>query len=264
MRNQFILTPFFLDAPHPELETLAQPGWRVNQPVLPKDGTQQQRMSALHRPIAEFVTHTVQHGDRPVSIAGDCCTTLGVCAGLQQAGIDPVLLWLDAHGDFNTWETSPSGFIGGMPLAMLVGRGEQTMVHAIGLQPFPENRVILSEGRDLDPKEKPALAHSEMHHLVDARFLPDHPMLANPLYVHFDVDIVNPIDVPAVSYRAEGGPSAADLQAVFQSLAQTRQIVAVSMTTWKPQLDGDGRSRVVCMELLQLLINQTGLLGNGI
>jgi arginase len=259
MRNRFILTPFLLDEPSPELESLAQPDWHVNKPVLPNGG-KQQRMSALHQSIAEFVTNAVLQGDRPVSIAGDCCTTLGILAGLQQAGLNPILLWLDAHGDFNTWETTPSGFLGGMPLAMLVGRGEQTMAQAVGLYPFPESRVILSDGRDLDPEEKQALVRSEVHHVVDVCSLPDHPLLTNPLYVHFDVDIINPNDAPAMRYRAAGGPSSADLQAVFQFLSQTKQIVAVSMTTWTPQLDEDGRSRTVCMELLWLLIGQIGLL----
>jgi len=255
MRNRFILTPFFLDEFSLELEALVQPDWQVNKPVLPH-GDRQQRMSALHQPLSEFIAQTVLHGDRPVSLAGDCCTPLGVLAGLQQAGLVPVLLWLDAHGDFNTWETTPSGFLGGMPLAMLVGRGDQTMAQAVGLRPLPESRVILSDGRDLDPKEKQALAQSEVHHVVDVRSLPNHPVLANAVYVHFDVDVINPNDAPAMSYRAEGGPSLADLQRVFQSLSQTKQIVAVSMTTWTPQLDGDGRSRAASMELLELLIGQ--------
>jgi len=253
MRNRFILTPFFLDEPSPELEELAQPDWHVNKPVLP-DGGKQQRMSALHRPISAYVTNALQQGDRPVSIAGDCCTTLGVLAGLQQAGLDPILLWLDAHGDFNTWETTPSGFLGGMPLAMLTGRGEQTMTQGVGLHPISESRVILSDGRDLDPEESLALAQSGVHHVADARSLPDHTLLNNPLYVHFDVDILRPEDAPAMMYRAAGGPSSDDLQAVFRSLSETKQIVAVSMSTWAPQLDGDGRSRTVCMELLRLLI----------
>jgi arginase len=255
MRNRFILTPFALDEPSFEMEALVQPDWKVNKPALPR-GDKQRRISALHQPLAQFVTKTVLHGGRPVSLAGDCCTSLGVLAGLQQAGLDPVLLWLDAHGDFNTWETTPSGFLGGMPLAMLVGRGDQTMVQAVRLHPLPESRVILSDGRDLDPKEQQALAQSEVQRVVDARSLPDHPLLTNPVYVHFDVDIINPNDAPAMSYRAAGGPPLADLRGVFQSLSQTSQIVAVSMATWTPQLDGDGRSRATSMELLQLLIGQ--------
>jgi arginase len=252
MANQFMLTPFFLDRPSPALETLAQPGWQVNKPTLP-DSEQQQRMSAIHEPIAAFVANTLSGGRRPVSVAGDCCTTLGFVAGLQRAGLSPTLLWLDAHGDFNTWATSPSGFLGGMPLAMMVGRGEQTMARAVGLNPFPESQVILCDGRDLDTGERTALEESGIHRLgVEA--LPEHPLLNRPLWVHFDTDILNLADAPAMSYPAAGGPSAAELKALFTRL-KSKPLVAVSMTTWTPHLDADGRSQAICMELLNWLIN---------
>lgn len=252
MQNHLILTPFFLDEPSPVLETLTQPGWQVNKPALP-DSEKQQRMSAIHEPIAAFVADTLAKGHRPVSVAGDCCTTLGFLAGLQRAGLSPTLLWLDAHGDFNTWETTPSGFLGGMPLAMLVGRGEQTMAQAVGLKPFPENQIILSDGRDLDPPEQVAVQQSQMAHVLDIRALPSHPLTQRPLWVHFDTDILNLADAPAMSYPAAGGPSAAELKTVFEQL-KARQIVAISMTTWTPRLDTDGRSKEVCMDLLHSLI----------
>jgi arginase len=252
MRSRVLLTPFALDEPAPALEALAEPGWSVNSLALPGGGPQR-RMSALHGPIAEHVSAAVRAGDRPVSITGDCCTTLGVVAGLQRAGIDPAVLWLDAHGDFNTWETSPSGFIGGMPLAMLVGRGEQTMVEALGLHPLGEDRVILSDARDLDPEEGRAVEASGVHHVRDVRALVDHPLLDGPLYVHFDIDVIDPREAPAVRFRAPGGSSVADLGAVFDALARRGRIVAVSMTTWVPQLDEDGRSRALCMGLLRRL-----------
>ena len=178
---------------------------------------------------------TARAGQRPVSIAGDCCATLGVLAGLQRAGVQPTLIWLDAHGDFNTWDTSPSGFLGGMPLAMLAGRGEQTMVRGLGLTPLAEERIILSDARDLDPGEKEAVAHSAVIHLPQVEQLLDYPLPDGPLYVHFDVDVVDVADVPAVSYPAPGGPSAATLQQVFHHLAQTGRITAVSLSTWNPQ-----------------------------
>ncbi len=254
MKNRFIVTPFFLDQPSPELEVLAPPGWSVNKPALPA-GDAQRRMFALHHPIADFVAGTIIRGERPVSIAGDCCTTIGVLAGLQRAGVDPFLIWLDAHGDFNTTKTSPSGFLGGMPLAMIVGRGDQTMTGAVGLEPFPEKRVILTDGRDLDPAERQALAGSAVLHLSDARALFDRlVVLSDPLYVHFDTDIINPTDAPAMSYRAPGGPAAAEIRVIFRALAQTGRVAAVSMTTWNPPLDTDGQSRAVCMELLHTLV----------
>jgi arginase len=254
MPNRFILTPFFLDEPSPELEALAQPDWHINKPALPT-GERQQRMSAIHEPLARTVADAVARGERPVSIAGDCCTTIGVLAGLQRAGLQPTLIWLDAHGDFNTWETTPSGFVGGMTLAMMVGRGEQTLVNAVRLHPFSEMHVILTDGRDLDPGERQALAVSEVVHIADSHALLDHPLPDGPIYVHFDTDIINPDDAPAIIYRAPGGPSAAELKTLFRGLAQTGRIAAVSMTTWNPALDADGRSQAVCMELLHSLID---------
>ncbi|MEE9333518.1 MAG: arginase family protein [Granulosicoccaceae bacterium] len=62
-------------------------------------------LARVHRPIAEFVLSAVKQNEVPISIAGDCAASLPVMAGLQQAGLYPVLVWLDAHGDFNTVET---------------------------------------------------------------------------------------------------------------------------------------------------------------
>lgn len=250
-----MVTPFFLDEPSPHLGTLAEPGWRINQPSLP-EGDKQQRMSVLHHSIAEFVMKTVGQGHRPISIAGDCCSSIGVLAGLQAAGVNPALIWLDAHGDFNTWETTPSGFLGGMPLAMLVGRGEQTMTHAVGLHSIAESRVILSDARDLDPEEKKALAASEVHHLKDSRTVPDHLSSDGPLYVHIDVDVINPKDAPAMSYLAPGGASAAELEIMFRRLAATGRVIAVSLSAWNPEMDTDRRSQATCMNLLATLIQQ--------
>ncbi len=239
----------------PGLESLLEPGWVMNKPVLPERDTLR-RMSALHQPIAEFVSSSLAGGDRPVSIAGDCPTAIAVLAGLQHAGREPVLVWLDAHGDFNIWETTPSGFLGGMPLAMLVGRGEQTLVNAVGLHPLPENQVILVGGRDLDPGERTALAGSKLHHLTDVASLLAHPLLARPLYIHLDTDILDPQQAPAMNYPAPGGPSVAKMQALFRSLAGTGRIMAVSLSSWNPELDGASRSREVCMALLRTLIEE--------
>jgi arginase len=258
MTNQFILTPFFLDQPLREMEALAYPGWILNKTPLP-EGELQPRLSALHQPLAKLVAQTMASGQRPVSLAGDCCTALAVLAGLQRAGCQPRLIWFDAHGDFNTWETSPSGFIGGMPLAMLVGRGDQTLVNAVYLRPLPESQVILTDARDLDPQEEQALAASKVRHYPDCRTLLEEVLLGSakstgPLYIHFDVDVINPKDAPAMSYSALGGPAAMELKPLFHALAQTGQIVAVSMATWNPKLDRDGGSQETCLDLLNALI----------
>lgn len=254
MTNRFLMTPFVLDRPSEALRRLAEPSWQVNAPALPEGGDDRRRLSALHRPIADFVVDMIGRGERPVSLAGDCCTAIGVLAGLRRAELDPVLIWLDAHGDFNTWETTPSGFLGGMPLAMLVGRGEQTLMHGVGLVPMAESRVILTDARDLDPGERDALRGSQVIHLTDPRAMLNDPLPAGPLWVHFDSDVVNPDDAPAMRFRVRGGPPADDLRVILRSLAQTGRLSAVSMTTWDFGQDADGRTRAVCMELLQALV----------
>ncbi len=255
--NRTLLTPLFLDTPLSGLEALASPGWIVNKPAMPA-GDLQTRLAAVHRALADLVVATLQAGQRPVSIAGDCCTAIGVAAGLQRAGCDIRLIWFDAHGDFNTVETTPSGFLGGMPLAMLVGRGDLTMPAAVGLAPLPENRIILTDGRDLDPEEGEMLKRSEVVHLKDPGELVGYPLGDDPLWVHFDVDVVALSDSPAQNYPAAGGPSARVLKPVFTALAATGRLAAVSLSAWNPQRDRDGRSAKTSMTLLETL---TGPLG---
>lgn len=253
MRNRFILTPFFLDQPIAGLNPLVEADWVINNPSLP-DRTRLERMAALYEPLAVLVQTTVAQEERPVSIAGDCCTSLGVLAGLQRAGIDPTLIWFDAHGDFNTWETTPSGFLGGMPLAMLVGRGEQSLAARLDLASLPEESVILSDGRDLDPAEREALAESHILHLPDVIQMLNVDLPPGPLWVHFDTDVIDSESAPGMNYPVGGGPSPSQLKEAFGFIAGTGRLAAVSLSSWNPELDQDGRSRAASLELLRVLI----------
>ncbi len=255
--DRYLLTPYFLDRHRPGLRDLAHPHWTVLEPALPDPGTVLERMAVLHRAIADQIARALQAGQWPFHVAGDCCTTIGVMAGLRRAGLDPLLVWFDAHGDFNTWATTPSGFLGGMPLAMLVGRGEQTLLQAVDLSPLPEDQVVLSDARDLDPGEREAVAGSQVHHVPQVADLPQVVQergKGRPLYVHFDVDLLDPTQVPAVNYPAPGGPSRETLAQVFRELAGTHRIVAVSLSTWDPDLPGAQASQALCMELATLLL----------
>jgi arginase len=253
MKTQFILTPYFLDQHLDGLKELTRPDWIVNEQSLP-DTDKQTRMSVLHKELAKHVTEAVYAGLVPVSIAGDCCTAIGVMAGLQRAEIEPLFIWFDAHGDFNTWETTPSGFLGGMPLAMIAGLGEQSMPNAVGLQPIEHEDIILTDGRDLDPGEQELVSGSGILHMHDPMALLEYNFPDRPIYVHFDTDILKPLDAPAMNYLAEGGPRAEELAKVFKHIAQTGQVKAISVSSWNPELDEDGRSKETIMNLLQELV----------
>ena len=258
MKNRFILTPFFLDAPAAALERLLQPGWTLNCPAL-LHGAADVRMSAIHEALAGQVAADLRAGARPVSMAGDCCTAIGVVAGLQRAGLRPVLVWLDAHGDFNTPETTISGFIGGMPLAMIVGRGDQALPQAVGMHSIAEADVFLADARDLDPGERQLLERSRVHRVTDLETLPDRVPTGRPLYVHFDVDVLNKDEAPAMRYAVAGGPSLGAAQRMAARLAANGQLAAVSLTVWDMEADRTRQTERACLSTLGHLVGDPKL-----
>ncbi len=240
-----ISVPFFIGSAIGALDT-PRPG-TVLSPTLP-DGSPQERMGVLYRELAGTVAEAVSAGSVPLVYAGDCLSAIGVLAGLQRAGLDPSLAWFDAHGDFHTWATTGSGFLGGMPLAMIVGRGEQTIVRAAGLTPLAEPRVALIGARDLDPGEDDAVAGSAMRVLAVtdvAAWMPP----PGPLHVHVDLDVVDPGEMPAHNYPAPGGPSLRDVRAALEHLVATGRVAAVSFSTWNPALPGADRAAAAAATL---------------
>ncbi len=228
MVDRRIVAPWFLDRRSDPARLLSELGDVIIN-TGPGNGDQTSRLAPIHMAIAEAVHDAVTAGERPVAILGDCCQTIGVIAGLARGGLRPALVWLDSHGDFNTWETTPSGFLGGMPLAMLTGRGDQRMLKAVGLEPLADTQVWLSDARDLDPGERLLVEASQVHHhkTLDALLenLPD-----GPLYIHFDSDIIDSNNAPAFLYPVKGGPSAAGMRSVLAKLQATARVVVVSMT----------------------------------
>jgi arginase len=250
--NRFLLTAFVLDQPDPALSRLGGPGWDINAPTIP-GASQMARLAVLHRHLSGLVAASVGRGARPVSIAGDCCATIGVLAGLQRAGLDPVVVWLDAHGDFNTHETTISGFLGGMPLAMITGRGDTAIAESAGLRFVADASVFLCDARDLDPRERELLASSGVHHLRDPADVPSALPEDRPIYVHLDVDILDPSDAPAMKYPAPGGPSLESLVSLGEALRASGRLAGVSVTTWDLATDRDGRTERSCLAVLRAL-----------
>jgi arginase len=253
MTSSRILTPTLLDRPVPGLDRVAERGgWILNAPPLPQ-GDELTRTGVVLAALAGLVEGAVRTGRRPVALGGDCCQPIALMAGLTRAGMRPLLLWLDAHGDFNTHDTTISGFVGGMPLAMLTGRGRLDLLHAVDLEPMPDRDVVLSDARNLDAGEAELLAASAITRAASiaeaiALLPPD-----RPVYVHVDVDIVNGNQLPQTLYPVPGGPSAAAVSRALAHLRDTRDVVAVSMTSWSPALDADGTAAEYCLGLLDII-----------
>lgn len=253
MTDRRLLAPWFLDRRSEPVLRLARPGdGRIA--AAPGPGDQTESLAPIHLAIADGVRGALAAGERPVAVLGDCCQTIGVLAGLQHGGLAPSLVWIDAHGDFNTWETTPSGFLGGMPLAMITGRGDQRMMEAVGLSPLADGRVVLSDGRDLDPGERELVRSSRLRHVDGLANLPA-ALPAGPLYVHFDSEVIDSREAPAFLYPVPGGPSAEATRAILAAIAATGRVVAVSATVgWDVGKDAAGRTEAAVRHAFGALV----------
>jgi arginase len=194
-------------------------------------------------------------GEAPLVLLGECTLTPAVTAGLRDSHPDLVLVWVDAHGDLNTPATTPSGFLGGMPFAVLLGWCHDRLRAAAGLEPpLPEARAALVGARDLDPGERDAIAASALVVADDvAAALAGLPVDA-PVHLHLDGDVLDPTDAPGVDFPAPGGWSGARLDAELAALAATGRVVGVSVCCGNPHRDPDGRSARAYARALQPLL----------
>jgi arginase len=156
-----------------------------------------------------------------------------VLAGVQRSGVDAALVWFDAHGDFHTEQTTASGYLGGLPLAKAVGRGDQSLPQGLGLTPIAEDRALLVDARDLDPPEVAALSASKVRRAgVDSvrEALPD-----GPLHLHVDLDVFDAGLLTGLRFPAPNGPGIEAVSTAVRAVADTGRLTALSIAaTWRP------------------------------
>jgi arginase len=236
-----IVTPWHLDEHLPAFPIPAT-ATQVIRPDLPA-GQVPARMNLLHRAAFDAVTRAA----RPLVLSGDCPTARAVVAGLQRRHRDLAVLWLDAHGDFNTPAISASGYLGGMALAMLTGRTPGLFEDTLGLHPVPDTTVVLADARDLDPAERDALATSHV------RRVPAEPAAITsaldrlgpvPVYLHLDIDVIDSAELPGARFPTGAGPSLAQIEECLAAACATADITAAYIAcAWLPEHVGDRTSR---------------------
>jgi arginase len=199
----------------------------------------------LMRVIAENV-RTARAAKRfPIVLSGNCSAAIGVIAGL---GTRTGIVWLDAHGDFNTPQTTMSGFFDGMTLATATGQCWAEMARRVeAFEPVPEQAVVLLGARDLDPGEETALARSRIVRLsAHAAVLGIEPVLnslgseMSRCYLHLDLDALDPSEGRANSYSARGGFSREDLQQLLTTVAGALPVRALTIAGYDPSFDKAG------------------------
>jgi arginase len=216
------------------------------------EGSPLERSLAVNRPLAAAARAAARRGDVPLVLTGSCDSCLGLLAGVRHDRCGVV--WIDAHGDFNTPETSPSGFIPGMCLACCCGHfGADAWATVGDNTPIAERHVLMYGTRDLDPLERVRLERSAVT-VVEWRDGQPRGDLRAPLdallgrveavYLHIDLDGLDPTVAPGTyDHPVPGGLSLAQLDLILDGLRGVR-LAGATIATYNPERDvGDGALR---------------------
>jgi len=175
-------------------------------------------------------------GRVPVLLAPECSIALTTLAAALAHRPEARILWLDAHGDFNTPATSPSGYLGGMALAGAVGLWDP----GLGRPPVPADRVVLAGVRDLDPSERTALEASAVTVIgaspIETLVAVKNALDGAPVYVHLDLDVIDPDSFPA-QFPAPGGLDPEKLYDLLEAVAGSSEIVGLEVTAFAASAD---------------------------
>lgn len=212
------------------------------------------QVAAVARALATRVQRAVANGYFPLIIGGEDSVLMGIIEGLRQGASSEIgLIYMDAHGDFNTPETTPSGLIGGMNVAICAGKGRDELVNMFGHSPLlREENIVLYATRDLDPLEEKALAESkvtlyrrerlrqlgvgaavqEIVHGLGSR--------CPHVHVHMDLDVLDETEVSAACLPVADGLSTAELRQTFQGLLQSGTVCSLAVMVFDTTKDPDG------------------------
>jgi len=209
---------------------------------------------ALYRAVSDRVRAAVTDGAFPIVLAGNCGSSLGTVSGVRAATPNDSsaigVIWLDAHADFNTPETTTTGFLDGTGLAALTGQCWQALTASIpGYRPVTDAHVVLVGARDIDPGEERELASSRVMRVEAARMQADgaadalHSALTeltrhvSRVYLHIDLDVHEPSEAQANQYAVPGGLSAATVRDLVRAVSDRFSIVAAALTSYDPTCD---------------------------
>jgi arginase len=219
----------------------------------------------LCRSLAGQVRRVEQANKLPVVLSGNCFVALGTMGGLGPADLGTV--WFDAHGEYNTPETTASGCLDGMGLATATGDCWRALAASIpGFLPLPPERILLVGGHDFDPEERSRLARSRLP-LANAEDLASHGVLpalrpaldrlaaqVGRLYVHIDLDVLDPAEAAANELSSAGGLSTQVVEEAVTLVRDRFEVAGVGVAGCDPAFDTDGRaSRAACRILSCLL-----------
>jgi len=219
------------------------------------------------REVAERVAQTLEAGWFPLSLGGDHSIAIGTIAGVakfyHQRGEPVGCLWIDAHADMNTPETSPSGNVHGMPFAASLGFGPEALTKISGFAPQLEaRRCVLIGARDLDARERRIVKDSGVN-VFTMRDIDEQNMrgvmekslaLATEgtagFVVSWDMDVVDPVEAPGVGTPVHGGITFREAHLAMEMIADSHKMVSLELVEINPIIDVHNKTAILGVGLV--------------
>jgi len=220
--------------------------------------------------IAEKVDKIMKEGSFPLVLGGDHSIAIGTLAGISKYFKNLGVIWFDAHGDLNTPETSPSGNIHGMPLAVSLGLGETTLTQIGGYCPKiqPENIVIIG-ARSLDEGEKRLIKEKGIKvytmHEIDRLGIPKvieetiayFKNRSDGVHLSLDLDGLDPLYAPGVGTPVEGGLNYRESHLAMEMLFESGMITSAEFVEVNPILDERNKTGILAVGLMASLFGES-------
>jgi arginase len=220
--------------------------------------------------LAALVEEAVREGSRPLVLGGDHSVAIGTLAGLAAAAEQPGgVIWIDAHGDLNTPESSPSGNVHGMPLAAALGVAGDRFTHArLRLPAVDPRRLVLVGIRSLDPSERAFLHDSEIRVFtmsdidrigIERAMREALDRVAGPGFVHvsLDLDALDPEVAPGVGTPVRGGLTYREAHLACELIADSGIAGSFEVVESNPILDRANVTAATAVELIASALGQT-------
>lgn len=231
-----------------------------------------QTVGAFVRELEAQTYEVARSGGLPIILGGDHSLSMGSVSGMarhaSELGRPLFVLWLDAHADFNSPETSPSGNLHGMPVAYFCGRAEFAPVLPVE-RPFVEPGHVFQVGiRSVDPQERELVAANGVN-VFDMRAIDEMGVAAimrriletvrdanGLLHVSFDVDFLDPDVAPGVGTTVPGGATFREAHLVMEMLCDSGLVSSLDLVELNPFLDDRGKSARVLVEMTASLFGR--------
>jgi arginase len=195
--------------------------------------------------LSDAVQTSLNGGARVAILGGECTLVAGSLSGALTVVPELLLVYFDAHGDFNTVATTPSHFVGGMCLAHVCGKQIAPLLWP-GVKKIAEDHTYLVGARELDPGEVGNLSRSKLHRIAFDRDLVDAPSLLagvrrKPIWLHVDLDVVDPRELAAVALPVAGGPTLKALGELLGSVAQVSDVRGIEICGYDARKDPEAQ-----------------------